>query len=260
MEGDQSGEVGRNRLDGRLYDFFMMLTIIGCFVIIGVYVVYYFKGYCGFFECDRLVPYRHVPVVLYFFASFAKLSTKLWRKPPPGAWLVLPETVEARSEADRAIPCIYRIGAADAIKMARALRRQPIFELWSCVLGNPPPVPGCRHRNRNVAGKLTRLKEVHALFKGIKRPLAEDDDGANVLAYVLKPKYMYAYDRDMESVALKIPVPQDVLFVVYVRLNNPDDNSRAMIGTITHWGFVEADPNDPTLPEEYSSRYRTRLW
>jgi hypothetical protein len=177
-----------------------------------------------------------------------------------GAWLVLPETVEARSEADSAIPCIYRLGTADAIKMARALRRQPIFELWSCVLGNPPPVPGCRHRNRNVAGKLTRLKEAHALFKGIERPLAEDDDGANVLAYVLKPKFMYAYDPDMVSVALKIPVPQDVVFVVYVRLNNPDDNSRAVIGTITHWGFVEADPNDPTLPVEHSSRYRTRLW
>jgi hypothetical protein len=79
MEGDQSGEVGRNRGDGPLYNFFMTLTIIGCFVIIGVSLVYYFEGYCGFFECIPMVPYRHVPVVLAFFAIVAKH----WCKPPP---------------------------------------------------------------------------------------------------------------------------------------------------------------------------------
>jgi hypothetical protein len=62
------------------------------------------------------------------------------------------------------------------------------------------------------------------------------------------------------SVALKVAVPQDVVFVVYVRLNNLDDNPKAMVGTVTHWGFVEADKDDPTLPIEHSSRYRTRLW
>jgi hypothetical protein len=121
-------------------------------------------------------------------------------------------------------------------------------------------VPGCRHRNRKVVGDLTRLREAHALFKGINRPLAEDNDGAQVLAYVLKPSFMYEYDPGMVSVALKIPVPQDVVFVVYVRLNNLGDGSGAMVGTITHWGFVEADPGNPMLPVEYSSRYRSRLW
>jgi hypothetical protein len=79
MEGDQSGEVDRNRGDGRLYNFFMTLTIIGCFVIIGVAVVYYFAGYCGIFECILVVPYRHVPVGFAFLAAVAKH----WCKPPP---------------------------------------------------------------------------------------------------------------------------------------------------------------------------------
>ena len=83
MEGDQSGEVGRNRGGGRLYDFFMTLTIIGCFVILGVAVVYYFEGYCGVFECILVVPYRHVPVALAFVAISAKWFEKLWPKPPP---------------------------------------------------------------------------------------------------------------------------------------------------------------------------------
>jgi hypothetical protein len=85
MEGGQSGEVGRNRGEEWLYNFFMALTIIGCFVILGVSVVYYFEGYCGIFECIPLVPYRHVPVVLAFFAILAKWFEKLWRKPPPPA-------------------------------------------------------------------------------------------------------------------------------------------------------------------------------
>jgi len=61
----------------------MTLTIIGCFVILGVSVVYYFEGYCGIFECIPLVPYGHVPVVLAFLAILAKWFEKLWRKPPP---------------------------------------------------------------------------------------------------------------------------------------------------------------------------------
>jgi hypothetical protein len=85
MEGDQSGEVGGNGGDGRLYNFFMALFIIGCFVILGVSVVYYFEGYCSFFECIPLVPYRHVPVALMFFAIVAKWYKKIWGKPPPPA-------------------------------------------------------------------------------------------------------------------------------------------------------------------------------
>jgi hypothetical protein len=83
MEGGQSGEVGRDRRDGRLYNFFMALTIIGCLVILGVAVLYYFEGYCGVFECILVVPYRHVPVALAFLAILAKWFEKLWSKPPP---------------------------------------------------------------------------------------------------------------------------------------------------------------------------------
>lgn len=81
-----------------------------------------------------------------------------------------------------------------------------------------------------------------------------------MLAYVLKPAAMYEYDGSMVSVALKVAVPQDVVFVVYVRLNNLGGDPNAMVGTVTHWGFVEADQDDPMLPVDYSSRYRTRLW
>jgi hypothetical protein len=177
-----------------------------------------------------------------------------------GAWLALPDRVRAPSPADREAQCFLRLGVGDVMTMAQSGRRQLAFEAWSCVLGLPPPIPGCGHRNRNMSGQLTSLEHAHALFQGLNRPLAEDDEGSDVLAYVLKPKFMYRYDANMVSVALKIAVPQDVVFVVYARLDNACNGPESDRGTVTHWGFVEADQTSPELPTEFSSRYRTRLW
>jgi hypothetical protein len=116
--------------------------------------------------------------------------------------------------------------------MARIGRRQLTLEMWSMVLGVEPPVIGCARRNRKIKGALTKLADAHALFKGIERPLADDDDGSEVLAYVLKPEFMYENSPDMVSVALKVAVPQDVVFVVYVRLNKANDGPNAARGTV----------------------------
>jgi hypothetical protein len=177
-----------------------------------------------------------------------------------GQWLKLPERIVAPSPEDRGVPCIFRLSDRDILKMARLGRRQLVFELWSVILGMPPPVPGCEHRNRRTAGELSRLNDAHALFQGIERPLAEDDDGGEVLAYVQKPHFLYEYDPDMVSVALKVPVPADLVFVTYARLDNASEGPRMARGTITHWGFVEADSSNPELPVNHSARYRKRLW
>jgi hypothetical protein len=180
--------------------------------------------------------------------------------PKDGSWLDFPTTVSAPSPEDRAVLCDFALGSGDAVTMARIGRRQLTFELWSMILGVEPPIIGCERRNRKIRGGLTKLADAHALFKGIKRPLAEDDEGAEVLAYVLKPKFMYENSPDMVSVALKVAVPQDVVFVVYARLNKATDGPNAARGTVTHWHFVEADPASPALPVDFSSRYRAQLW
>jgi hypothetical protein len=180
--------------------------------------------------------------------------------PKPGSWLDFPATVQAPSPQDRMVLCDFILGSADAVTMARIGRRQLTFEMWSIILGVEPPVIGCNHRNRRTKGELSKLGDAHALFKGIRRPLAEDDEGAEVLAYVLKPKFMYENSPSMVSVALKVAVPQDVVFVVYARLNKAADGPNAARGIVTHWHFVEADPASPTLPVDFSSRYRARLW
>jgi hypothetical protein len=178
----------------------------------------------------------------------------------PGAWLAFPTTIQAPSPEDRAVLCDLNLGFADAVTMARIGRRQLTLEMWSIILGVEPPVIGCAHRNKKTKGELTKLADAHALFKGIKRPLADDDNGSEVMAYVLKPNFMYENNADMVSVALKVVVPQDVVFVVYARLSNGGDGPNGARGTVTHWHFVEADPVSPMLPVDYSSRYRIRLW
>ena len=125
---------------------------------------------------------------------------------------------------------------------------------------SPPPVPGVERRNNPDPNDLTSLLEAHACFRGIERPLAEDDDGANVIAYVLRPRFLYEYDPNMVSLALRVPVPRDLVFITYARLLELSGKTDEPVGVITHWGFVEADPHNLRLPINSSTRYRERLW
>jgi hypothetical protein len=177
-----------------------------------------------------------------------------------GAWLKFPETLLAPSPENKQIPCNVRVSTLDSRKLLQLGRRQLILEFWSVVVGVPPPVPGVAARNRPLERELTSLIEAHALFRGIERPFAQDDDGGDVLAYVLKPQNFYEFDPNMVSVASKMRVPDDVVYVVYICLDPVGDVPGPVRGTITHWGFVEADPVNPWLPVNHSSRYRTRVW
>jgi hypothetical protein len=179
----------------------------------------------------------------------------------PGEWLRFPAFVRAPSPFDRLTPCVLEISHNDTRRAARAGRRQPAFDLWSMIIGCAPPVPGVDARNAPLPGALISIADAHACFRGIERPLAEDNDGGDVVAYALRPRFFYQYDPNMVSVALKVPVPRDVVFVVYARLFDANKVvASGPIGVITHWDFVEADRADPKLPVHHSSRYRNRLW
>jgi hypothetical protein len=83
MERDQNVEGGRDRREWQpwLYHFLMAPGIVGCVVISGVAVVYYFEGSCRFFSCIDLVPYSQVPIVLVVSAIVVKWLERLWHRP-----------------------------------------------------------------------------------------------------------------------------------------------------------------------------------
>ncbi len=142
---------------------------------------------------------------------------------PSTPWLDFPSTVIAKSPFDKGATCRLRLSREDAMKAAIAHRRQPIWELWSIVLGEPPPVPNVRTWGLNVPPEegLITLVEAHACFRGIRRALAEDDNGDNVAAYILKPRFFYEYRAHLVSTAAKLTVPAGLLYVVYARLVLP---------------------------------------
>jgi hypothetical protein len=178
-------------------------------------------------------------------------------------WLSFPETVDARCPANRDHTCKFRISKLDLQKAAKVGRRQPAFDMWSAVLGQAPPVPNIEAYQPNfpVNEGLTALSEASACFRGVKRPWAEDDMGDDVLAYILKPRFLYRYQVSMACTAEKVRVPEDLVFVAYVRLDEPYDvNSLLPRGVVTHGGLVETDGKDLLLPIDYATRYTARLW
>jgi hypothetical protein len=146
-----------------------------------------------------------------------------------GLWLKFPETILAPSPESKSTPCNFRVATRDSYRLAELASRQLIFDFWSVVVGVPPPVPNVA-RNHPLEQELVSLIEAHALFQGIERPFAADDDGSNVLAYILKPQKFYEYVPSMVCVASKADVPDDVLFVTYVRLDPVTDGPRSRQG------------------------------
>jgi len=110
--------------------------------------------------------------------------------PKPGDWLLPPESIHAPSPFDRFSLCRLKISRNDIQRAASAGRRQIVFDLWSMVVGKPPPVPGVQARNDPRPDELVSIAHAHACFRGIERPLAEDDDGSNVAAYICVHKFL----------------------------------------------------------------------
>lgn len=178
---------------------------------------------------------------------------------PNPRWLDLPATLVAKSPHDPTDACVYRVSRRDIIKAARQGRRQPVFDFWSIIAGQPPPV-----NNVRAVLPLIRLDQAHACFRGANRPLAEDDTAADCVAYVLKPRNFYRFDikQAMSCVAWPCEVPSDLVFMVYARLDVPcaEPAAGGIIGVLNHWKFVETDPDDASLPVDWQTRFTTRLW
>jgi hypothetical protein len=179
---------------------------------------------------------------------------------PEPAWLAARSTIYARSPVDKDRPVAFRLALHDVRKALHSRRRQPIFDLWSVLFGEPPPVNNVHYSGH---ASLISLSEAHACFRGIRRPIGEDDHGDNVVIYVLRPREHYVYRAHMVTVAHREPVPADVVFVCYARLDVPETSEPAGTkGVVTHWQFVEAaaGPRGELLPIGYEDRYGRRLW
>jgi hypothetical protein len=188
---------------------------------------------------------------------------------PVSPWQDFPQTVVARSPFDRNRVALFRLSKLTFSKLDTAKRRQPFFDAWTCVLGKVPPVNNSSILTRNnVNRNLLSLSDAHACFRGLKRAVGDDAHGFDLVAFISKPASGMRYSPSLSCVIDWYPIPNDVVFVTYVRLDHPPagrygtaNASAAVVrGVITHWHFVEADPECNELPIEFRERYRRRMW
>jgi|TARA_A100001391_G_scaffold72136_3_gene46017 hypothetical protein len=183
----------------------------------------------------------------------------------PSDWLDFPKVVIGRAVDDPHRVVAYRIATEDARAAASTGRRQKAFELWSAVIGVPPPVPNiARHL---PLGGLTSFAKAHACFQGLKRPVADDKHGFDSFAFIIEPGIIFTTTADMVCCAEPMMVPRDLLLAVYVRLDYPhgrpngfNGSEPASVGIVTHWEFLERSPDDTSLPIDHAERYRRRRW
>lgn len=185
-------------------------------------------------------------------------------------WLELPSGLLVRSPKDKNSVIRLRLSKVDVQKALQANRRQPLLDCWSMVVGESPPVPNIgQYDARLAASPLVPVSKAHACFRGLKRPLGDDAHGWDVVAYISRPRWHFRYVPDMACVAKLHKVPDDLVFVTYVRLdfsaegNRPkarNQELRSTMGVIYRWELVEVDASLPTLPADFRERYRKRMW
>ena len=187
----------------------------------------------------------------------------------PSPWQDLPQTVAGRSPFNRYEVAYYRLSKGVIAKMDAVKRRQPILDAWTCVLGKTPPVNNSSIlHNHYASGNLLRLLDAHACFRGVKRAVGNDDRGFDVIAFVSRPSWSACYVPSLSCPVSWFPVPNDLVFVCYVRLDHPavgrygtpNAKGAAVQGVISHWQFIEGNSTERDLPVEYKERYRRRLW
>ena len=188
---------------------------------------------------------------------------------PTSPWQEFPQTVLGRSPFNRHDVAYYRFSKSSVVKMDVAKRRQPIFDGWLNVIGKVPPINNSSSLLKQVASRqLLSISDAHACFRGVKRAVGDDKNGFDVLAFVSCPKWGVRYTPSMSCLISWFPIPDDLVFVSYVRLDHPASgrygseaaSGIAVRGVISHWQFVEAAPDQRDLPVGYHERYRRRMW
>jgi hypothetical protein len=187
------------------------------------------------------------------------------KKPP--SWREVPSRIIGRSPFNKDEITSYRIAVDDIRKGLAANRKQPLLDLWSAGLGELPPFPNIQRYASEFGATRTALIDARACFRGLKRPLGDDDTGYDIVAFVSKPTKIFVFDPTSACLVNIKSVPYDLVFVVYVRLDFPErrtyqraGNAPAFSGMVVSWEFVESDAEDPTLPSGHKDRYRRRLW
>jgi len=166
----------------------------------------------------------------------------------------------AHDDPDRSVT--YAISPVYIERNAAVVRRTPVFQVWTHLVGALPPIPGIQTlARRRVTPTLTTLHDAVACFRGLARPLNGERRGESTLIYVLNPAVSIAYEPAMTCVARAVTVPPNTVLTVQVQpIETLPVDSHMVSGTVTRLEYVFSDSAESALPDSYQTRYLEKMW
>jgi hypothetical protein len=177
------------------------------------------------------------------------------------SWLSFPLVV-APSADDRTKTVCYSISNEFIEGLDSINRRTPILQLWTHVVGKPPPVNLISRVFQGASvPTLQTLGDAVACFQGVKRPHVAEEDGDSVLIYVLNPLVTIVWEAGMACIAKAMRVPKNTVLTVQVCTNGALlAGSEGIHGVVTRLEYISSSGDEPTLPVRYRSRYLREKW
>lgn len=140
--------------------------------------------------------------------------------------------------------------------------RTPVYQCWAHLVATVPPVPNARLVPELADVSLTTLRDAHACFHGVKRPMGDDHDGGQIFVYLLRVDVTVEF-----SARLPVPCPAPkrldddlVLAVLVKREPGLQRGGEAIWGSVLKVELVETDRANPKMPIDSADRYRERKW
>jgi hypothetical protein len=178
-------------------------------------------------------------------------------------WL-RPPVVRAPSAENQTQIVSYAISEQFMGRNSSVVRLSPIFQMWVHVVGKLPPINNVRRVFRGtVVPDVTTLADSVALFRGVRRPYDDEEQGESVLVYVLNPTATIAYEVDPACLAKASLVPPNTCLTVQVKpAKSLQVHGESVQGVVTRLEFVSGsrEGGNPILPLRHSDRYIERLW
>lgn len=167
--------------------------------------------------------------------------------------------IKGPSFDDPNVSVIYDVSDDTIKQFEYHARRQPLLDFWTLVKGEKPPVNNIGYHENFREINLKGLMGATALFKGIERPYAENNNGDEIYIFICRFEYMYKLIPDIVCIAKYDKSPENAVFACYVR-RYPTVTADQKYGMILNWEWVQASQEDPNLPKDWESRYESRVW
>jgi hypothetical protein len=173
-----------------------------------------------------------------------------------------PPVVQAPCHTDKSVSVNYE--ASDDLIGRRGPNclYTPIYMYWAHLCGKLPPINAiAKLAEGSMLPTLSTLADSTACFQGIERPHLKEDNGDNVITYILKPEVTIEFASAMACMAraLKPTVPF-VLTVQAVLAKSLQECPNGITGRITRIEPVNCDSDNDKLPVDYQTRYREQCW